>query len=261
MNAGELFKAGQLQAAFEAQLQEVKAQPGDANKRLFLFELAAFLGDLDRARRQIDMLTFDTPELLAAAALYKNALESEQARRALFSQGTPPQFFHPAPEHVARRIEAIGELRSGRPAEAARILQEANDSALGLKGMFNEKTFDGLRDADDLFGPVLEAFSQGRYFWVPLEQVASVGMNPPKFPRDLLWTPARLMLKEGATGDVLLPTLYPGSHEHADEQIRLGRAVDWTAPVEGLVRGVGVKTFMIGEDAPTILEWRELLIA
>jgi type VI secretion system protein ImpE len=179
----------------------------------------------------------------------------------MFSQGTPPQFFHPAPEHVARRIVAIGELRSGRPAEAARILQEANDSAPGLKGMFNEKPFDGLRDADDLFGPVLEAFSQGRYFWVPLEQVASVGINPPKFPRDLLWTPARLMLKEGATGDVLLPTLYPGSFEHADEQIKLGRAVDWTMPVEGLVRGVGVKTFMIGDDAPTILEWRELLIA
>ncbi len=97
MNASDLFKAGQLQAAFDAQLQEVKAQPGDANRRLFLFELAAFTGDLDRAHRQIDMLTFDTPELTAAAVLYKNALDSEKARRALFSQGTPPQFFHAPP--------------------------------------------------------------------------------------------------------------------------------------------------------------------
>jgi type VI secretion system protein ImpE len=145
--------------------------------------------------------------------------------------------------------------------EAAKMLREANENATHLKGQFNDKEFDGLRDADDLFGPVLEAFSQGRYFWVPLEQLASVAMNPPKYPRDLLWAPARLMLKDGATGDVLLPALYPGSHEHADDQIRLGRSVDWLTPVEGLVRGVGVKTFLIGDDAPTLLEWRELLIA
>ncbi len=79
--------------------------------------------------------------------------------------------------------------------------------------------------------------------------------------RGTCFGPARLMLKDGATGDVLLPALYPGSHEHADDQIKLGRAVDWSTPVEGLVRGTGVKTFMIGDDAPTLLEWRELLIA
>lgn len=261
MNANELFKAGQLQAALDDQLQDVKAHPGDSNRRLFLFELAAFTGDLDRARRQIDMLTFETPELLAAVTIYKNALDSEQARRSLFSQGAPPQFFQTPPEHVVKRIEAIGEMRSGRLSEAARMLQEANAAAPHLQGQFNGKEFDGLRDADDLFGPVLEAFSQGRYFWVPLEQVASAAMNPPKFPRDLLWAPARLMLKDGATGDVLLPTLYPGSHEHADEQIKLGRSVDWLTPAEGLVRGVGVKTFLVGDDAPSLLDCRELLIA
>lgn len=261
MNASELFKAGRLQAALDAQLQEVKAQPGDSNRRLFLFELAAFTGDLDRAAKQIEMLTFETPELLAASALYRQALEAEKARRDLFAKGQPPQFFQPPPEHVTKRLEAISELRSGRPAEAARILQEVNAAAPALKGQFNEKEFEGARDADDLFGPVLEAFSQGRYFWVPLEQVNSVGMNPPKFPRDLLWVPARLMLRDGSTGDVLLPSLYPNSHEHADEAIKLGRAVDWVEPAPGLVRGVGAKTYLIGDDAPGLLDWRELLIA
>src|SRR5262249_44439132 len=147
-----------------------------------------------------------------------------------------------------KRLEAISELRSGRPGDAAKLLQQANEAAPVLKGQFNEKEFEGVRDADDLFGPVLEAFSQGRYFWVPLEQVNSVAMNQPKFPRDLLWIPARLMLKEGATGDVLLPALYPNSHEHADEAIKLGRAVDWLQTNEGVVRGVGAKTFLVGDD-------------
>jgi type VI secretion system protein ImpE len=261
MNASDLFKAGRLQDALDAQLQEVKAQPGDVNRRLFLFELAAFTGDLERAGRQIEMLTFDTPELLAASALYRHALDAEKARRDLFAKGQPPQFFQPPPEHVAKRLEAVTVLRSSRPADAAKLLHEANEAAPALKGQFNEKDFEGARDADDLFGPVLEAFSQGRYFWVPLEQVNSVAMNPPKFPRDLLWVPARLMLKEGSTGDVLLPALYPNSHESSNEAIKLGRAVDWLQPAEGLVRGIGAKTFLIGDDAPGLLDWRELLIA
>ena len=44
MNAGELYKAGRLGEAIEAQVQEVKASPLDQSKRLFLFELLAFSG-------------------------------------------------------------------------------------------------------------------------------------------------------------------------------------------------------------------------
>ena len=44
MNAGELYKAGRLGEAIEAQVQEVKASPLDHSKRLFLFELAGLFG-------------------------------------------------------------------------------------------------------------------------------------------------------------------------------------------------------------------------
>ena len=42
MNASELYKAGKLQEAVDAQIKEVKASPADQSKRLFLFELLAF---------------------------------------------------------------------------------------------------------------------------------------------------------------------------------------------------------------------------
>src|SRR5262245_13001284 len=187
MNAGDCFKAGRLQAAIDAQLADVKAAPGDFNRRLFLFELSAFAGDFDRAKRQIEMMTYDTPEMQIAVGVYRLALDSEEARRALFAKGQPPQFFAPPPEHVAKRLEAVNELRSGRPGAAAALLQAANDAAPPLQGQFNGKEFDGLRDADDLFGPVLEIFNNGRYFWLPLELASSVALNAPKFPRDLLW--------------------------------------------------------------------------
>ena len=51
MNANELFQAGKLQEAIDTQIAQVKANPADQGKRLFLFELLAFAGELDRARR------------------------------------------------------------------------------------------------------------------------------------------------------------------------------------------------------------------
>jgi len=39
MSASELFKAGKLQEAIDAQLKEVKNKPADQSERLFLFEL------------------------------------------------------------------------------------------------------------------------------------------------------------------------------------------------------------------------------
>src|SRR5262249_7973666 len=115
MKAGDLFKAGQLQAAIDAQLAEVKASPGDFNRRLFLFELCAFAGDFDRAKRQIEMMTYDTPEMQIAVGVYRLALDSEEARRALFAKGQPPQFFAPPPHPPPQRPPARHQPRPPPP--------------------------------------------------------------------------------------------------------------------------------------------------
>jgi type VI secretion system protein ImpE len=260
MNASDYFKAGQLQAALDAQLQEVKANPGDPNRRLFLFELCVFAGDLERAKRQIEVLHYDDPKLENAAGLYRLCLQAEQARRAFFAGGPPPVVIGDAPEHVNLRLEAWNALRSGQGTKAAQLLQQANDGAPALKGTVNGQAFEGLRDGDDLFGGVLEVFGQGRYYWLPLEHVDSIQSNSPQFPRDLFWLPGRAVTKVGPAGDVFLPVLYPGAHEHADDAIRLGRSTDWPAAADGIVRGIGAKTFLAGDQALGLTEIRELQI-
>ena len=59
---------------------------------------------------------------------------------------------------------------------------------------------------------------------------------------------------------MFLPNLYPGSHEHADAPIKLGRATDWKAPEGGPVLGQGAKLFLVGDDALPLLEWRQVQI-
>ena len=253
-----LFQAGKLNDAIAAQLQAVKTAPGDQSKRLFLFELAAFAGDLDRARRQLDALDYEEVELQAARSGYRQLLDSEGKRRRLFRDGLAPQFLIDPPAHVQVRLDALNRLRENRWAEAQTLLDEANNAVPALQGQLNDAAFHDLRDADDRFGSVLEVFARGEYFWVPLEQVELIAISPPRFPRDLLWIPARLETID-ASGEVFLPALYPNSHEHADEQVKLGRMTDWRE-TGGPVLGAGLRMFLAGDETPTILEWRELKI-
>src|SRR6266478_5771109 len=95
----ELYRQGKLQEAIDAQIQAVKAKPGDQSLRLFLFELFAFAGEIDRAQKQLDVFKFEEPELLAAAVNYRHCLDSEKARRRVFKEGIAPQFLKEPPEH------------------------------------------------------------------------------------------------------------------------------------------------------------------
>jgi type VI secretion system protein ImpE len=106
---------------------------------------------------------------------------------------------------------------------------------------------------------VLEVFAMGKYFWLPLEQVESLAMNAPRFPRDLLWTHARVQVRNGPKGEIFLPALYPGSHDQADIQLKLGRGTDWKPLEGGATLGIGLRTFLVNDDPVTLLEWRELL--
>jgi type VI secretion system protein ImpE len=258
MNASDLYKAGKLAEAIDAQIKEVKANPADQARRLFLFELLVFSGDIERARKQIDAIKYEQIDLEHALNSYRQLLLAEDARRRLFGSLEAPKFFGAPPEHLRLRLDAVQRLRDGQGAEAAKLLAEAAQACPPVKGKLNDKPFTELRDCDDLFASVLEVMANGSYYWVALEQIESVTMNPPRFPRDLIWIPAHLELTDESAGNVFLPALYPRSDEHADPQVKLGRMTDWKEIENGPVLGAGLHQFLAGEDAIGVLEWRKL---
>jgi type VI secretion system protein ImpE len=259
MNASDLYRAGKLGEAIEAQIQSVKVHPADHARRLFLFELLAFSGDLDRARKQIDAVNYGQLELDAAVLNYRKLLDAEKKRRDLYANGVIPKFFSEPPKQCLLRVQALNQLRAHQLKDALELLQQADD-APPLKGTLNKKPFVSLRDCDDVLGTVLEVMAHGDYYWVPLESIASLAMNAPKYPRDLLWIPARMELHDGGAGDVFLPAIYPMSHEHSDPQVRLGRITDWKPTAGGPTLGIGARMFLAGDNESSILEWRELVI-
>lgn len=261
MNAAQLFEAGQLRPAIDAQVQAVKSRPADSNARLFLFELLAFAGEWDRARRQLEAVRYEELPQVRAVEMYRLALDAEQLRRQVFAGSGLPETLVAPPPHLLPRLEALQHLRSGRPADALRHLEKAEAQLAPLHGTLNGHPFSSLRDADDLLGPVLEVLWRGRYYWVPLDQVIALALNEPRTPRDLLWAQARMMLHGGWNDMVMIPTLYVGTSDHPDDAVKLGRVTDWRRPADGPTLGVGSRLFQVGEQDVPLLEWRQLVMA
>lgn len=259
MNATQLYTAGELKKAIEAQFDEVRENPQNHNRRTFLFELLAFAGDLDRAGKQLDVINFGDMERDFVVHSYRKLMEAEAKRRQFFAEGLEPKFLAEAPEHAKIRIQAIHQLRAGNTDEAVRLFNEALEKSVPIKGFLNDKPFETLLDVDGIYATILEVFANGNYFWVPMEHITTLTMSAPKFPRDLLYVPARLEM-EGSMGEVFIPNLYPESFAHADEAIKLGRKTEWVEKVTGLVVGLGSRLFLVGDDEVPLLEWRQLEI-
>jgi type VI secretion system protein ImpE len=260
-SARDHFSAGNLAAAIDAQLNEVKSAPLDSGKRTFLFELLAFAGQWERAGQQLAVLAQETAEKGWGATVYQNLLVAEETRRKVFAGQARPDVFLDPPPYVASRWEALEHLSRGTPeaiAQATKKLEESDTAAPSVRGTLNDQPVDGLRDADDLLAPILEVMVLRDYVWVPWSQVKELEIEPPKHPRDLLWTPARLTLSDGEERRGYLPALYPGTSSAQRDDLKLGRLTDWLAPAgEGPVRGMGQHLLLAGERDFGLLEVRK----
>src|SRR3989442_6933336 len=108
--ARDHFSAGNLAAAIEAQLQEVRSAPLDSGRRTFLFELLAFAGEWDRAGQQLAVLAQETAEKGWGATVYHNLLVAEQTRRKGFAGLARPHGFFQQPPFIASPCVAVEHL-------------------------------------------------------------------------------------------------------------------------------------------------------
>jgi type VI secretion system protein ImpE len=253
--AGALFHAGHLKDAIAAATAGVKRNPADLGARVLLAELLAFAGNAERADVILDAASDIDPGAAVTVAEFRQLLRAEVARRQLFRDGRVPEFIGEPSTWQRHALAALVALREGNNAEAARLSAEAEGSRVVVHGKHGEHAFQDLRDADDLLAGTFEVLTTtGKYFWIPVERVTSLEFHPPKRPRDLLWRRATMSVADGPDGDVYIPATYAAPDQAADDSLLLGRSTDWTGPEGGPVRGLGMRTFLVGEEAATIME-------
>jgi type VI secretion system protein ImpE len=256
--ARELFDGGKLQAAIDEVTNRVKANPADTQQRIFLFELLLFAGDWDRAERQVDVIAHQSMEAGLGVQVYRNNIKAERERSRLFADGLRPHFISDPPAYVELHLSAINRLREGNIGEARETLDRAEEERPAFKGALNREPFSDFRDYNDIVGPVLEAIVQDQYTWIPFEQISQLEIEAPKNLRDLIWTPARIETTDGTSGEMYIHTLYEGSRNHADDQVKLGRMTDWTDAGEGLYLASGLRLFLVDGEDRALLEARKI---
>ncbi len=258
MDAGELFQAGRLGEAIAAAIQVVKTNPGDMSHRTLLFSLLCFEGDLDRARKQLDVVGVQAA--LSEAPAYNNQLVAEQTRRRVLTEGQRPKFLVEPPARIEKYIQAIEQLRTKQYAQAKALLDAAEEDRAETPGMLNDVPFDDFADADDVTRCILE-FQQGQeYYWVPFEQMAhlQVVVPTPLRPRDLYCAPCQLILKDGSTQRGFTPVLYVDSFRQSDPALKLGQSTEFHDIGGDVYCGFGRKQFVAGEVDPTPLGLSDL---
>lgn len=241
--SAELISAHQPQQALAALTDEVRKQPANAKLRVFLAQLLCVLGQWKRAIEQMDVAAQLDASAIPMKQMYSDAVHCEAVRERVFAGQSAPMLFGEPEEWTALLIESL--LRDARgEADAGEALRtRAFDLAPTSSGLIDGASFEWLSDADMRFGPVLEAYINGRYYWVPMARLSCVKLEKPEDLRDYVWLPAHLDFINGGETLALIPSRYPGSQASIDGAVQLGRRTDWTEVRTGVWTGLGQRMF------------------
>jgi type VI secretion system protein ImpE len=252
--AKDLFAAGRVNEAIEQLLRQVKANPNDAGARTFLFELSCLVGDWERAERQLDVLGHQSTKAQLGVMVYRANINAERERQRVFTEGGQPHFLREPPAYIDLHVEALRQLNNGQTAEARATLDRAEEERPAIAGKLNGQPFEDFRDYDDFVAPVLELIVKDKYVWLPLQQIKSIQITPPKQLRDMIWASARIEASDGTVGEVYLPTLYAGTSGAENDQVRLGRMTQWKQFSDDLYMAQGLRLFLIDGEDKTVFE-------
>src|SRR5689334_19069688 len=107
MDAAELLRRNDPDAALARLLEQVRGDPANAKLRVFLFQLCCVTGDWVRAKTQLDTAVGLDDGALLMGRIYGDALACVDERRKVFAgEATPTIFGDPQP-WMAELCEAL----------------------------------------------------------------------------------------------------------------------------------------------------------
>jgi type VI secretion system protein ImpE len=238
----------------------VRARPADPKLRVFLFQLLCVLGQWERALNQLKVASELDAGALAMAHMYGEAVRCEAMRREVFEGKKSPLVFGEPEQWLALLIESLLLSGRGEPVKSEQLRLRAFDEAEPSAGELNGQPFTWICDADSRLGPVLEAFINGRYYWVPFSRVSKITIEAPEDLRDIVWMPAHMQFENGGESVALIPTRYAGSEAAADGSIALARKTVWEEAAPDAHHGLGQRIITTDAGDVPLMEIRTLSI-
>lgn len=241
MTAEEHLKQNDLNGALQKLQEQVRAQPGNSEYRIFLFQLLALLGQWDRALTQLNLAGELDAAALAMVVMYRQVIACERLREEVFLGHREPVVLGKPAEWVALHLQALKLTAEGQYSKSQELRDKAFDLAPATSGSIDGKAFEWLADSDSRLGPMFEVIIEGRYLWVPLERIASITIDEPADLRDLIWLPAHFTWVNGGEYYGVIPARYSSSYDTEDPLLTLCRKTDWKDCGHDLYLGLGQK--------------------
>ncbi len=258
MIAEQSLRLGALNDALTQLQDEVRKQPADVKRRIFLFQLYCVLGEWQKALNQLNVVREMDVETLPMVQTYQEAIQCEALRKQVFAGERTPLFFGEPEPWLALMVEALKLAAKNEHDKAGDLRARALEQAPTTGGRVDEVAFAWLMDADPRLGPILEAVINGRYYWVPLHHIRRVEFEKPEDLRDLVWLPANFTWVNGGQTVGLVPVRYPGSEQSADDGIRMARKTDWQAVTDAIQLGLGQRLLATDADDYPLLDVRKI---
>ncbi len=252
--AKKLLDAGDLTGAVAAALDLVRANPTNIPARIFLFELSLFSGNWERAEKQLDVIGHQDANAMIGSMIFRQCLKAERDRLSFFADGLKPGILAPPPSYIEDLLAANNRIREGNVGEARTILDTVEEERPAFGCKVNGTDVEDFRDYNDATMCLFEIIFKDSYTWLPFENVNKIEFFAPKSLRDLYWLQGQVEMTNGTNGEMFFPALYAGSWKHENDQVRLGRMVDWHDIGDDLFTGEGVKLFWMDGKERSILD-------
>lgn len=237
------LKEGQFDEALKLLTAQVRNNPADARRRVFLFQLLALSGNWDRAQNQLKVAgELDAMNAMLVGA-YSAVMKAELQRADVFAGNRSPTIIGEPDQWLAFLLQALQFDVAGKHAQAAPLREQAFDAATAVSGEIDGQPFEWLSDADPRFGPCLEIIVNGGYSWVPFSRISQLKFEAPSDLRDKVWMPVQITYANGGQVVGFIPSRYPGSETSTDADIVLARKTDWLELAPELAIAAGQRMF------------------
>ena len=234
----------------------VKAAPSDAVLRIGLFRLFTFTGQWARALTQLETAA----QLDASQAMYLSAYESclacEGVREAMVGGTTSPVFLGEPSQWQAMLLQAF---RTDGETAKIPLIMEALEAAPATAGSLNGEAFDWISDVDHRFGPQLEAFIDGKYYWIGFDRLERIRFNDRTDLIDLVWLPVEFVFRGGGSKSGYLPARYPSSNQSPNEEVIRGEVTEFTDVGDQLQIAIGARQLATSDSAVPLSQITELV--
>lgn len=256
--AAELLQQSDPVAALKALTEEVRAKPADSKLRVFMAQLLCVLGQWERALNQLSVAAELDALAVPMKQMYGEAIRCESLRAEVFAGKRTPMIFGQPEPWLALLVESLLRAGSGDAQGAEALRARAFDEAPATSGRIDGTPFEWLADADMRLGPVLEAYINGRYYWVPFSRLSQVKLEAPEDLRDAVWMPAHLQFANGGEALALIPTRYEGTLASGDGALLLARKTEWKEAAPEVWCGLGQRVFGSEQGEHALMDVREI---